>query len=844
MTCFKPGYAMKINIDIVKYHLLLSVLCSMLVMPAVICHAGDFHDLQAVGMQGPGTSVVIRGRIVTEDNRQNSLFFSTDDVITLEFIFDGNHIRPDVKGQWFIAAHTGGAWFLKDALGVWHAWDGQVDHMIPALECRTEMPVNISFSMGPGLPQGEYALYAGFRTDTGTVMYGRKSLPFVICSTLESAGMHRIEHVELLENFLKGGVKAWDSSDMSIYDMMDTYVPPPGAATSSTGTEPLFSSTNLQEQGVDEADLIKTDGVTLYRTDWCGPKQEEVCLSAHRLIETPPSSFFISSLALHKKQEPGEIYLLHNRPDGRHDTVIHISGQGNGCYSMWDNPWWWQSGSVEITMIDVADPGHMAVSRNLKLDGVLIASRLIKETLYVVTRSTPRLSESDSQDPDAAYMNNQLEQADISDLLPAILIDGNSRRPLVQPENCFIPVMPPEIVPGPSIITITAIPVDEPANFTSVAVAGKTDTIYVSSGSIYLVSCDQNTLRPVPIALDQGDLSPVPSAMSADPVDIPRKPFTDLYKFVIDGTGIKYAGRGRVPGTLGTESGKRPFRMDEYQGIMRIVTSAGNSWDNTSSTNVYLLKEDTENHALLITGRIENLGRPGERLYASRFTGNRGFLVTFKVTDPLYILDLKDPEHPELAGELHINGYSDYLHPVGDNLLLGIGKDAIPDQTSPDRQGRGAWYQGLKISLYDITAGHKPEEIKSMTIGRRGTRSAVLYDHHAFTWLRQDDAGTARFAIPVELADSLPGYGGFDPSQPYATYDWTSTGLWLFDIVIAPVPDIKQAGTIITNVNSHDNPGTYPARLTMGDRAVIQDNTVHYIHGSRIYSRKFGAGTP
>ena len=152
-----------------------------------------------------------------------------------------------------------------------------------------------------------------------------------------------------------------------------------------------------------------------------------------------------------------------------------------------------------------------------------------------------------------------------------------------------------------------------------------------------------------------------------------------------------------------------------------------------------ILKESAG--ALAVVGELPNaarpepLGKPGEQLYASRFIGNRGYLVTYRLTDPLYVLDLSDPADPKVAGELEVDGYSDYLFPLSENLLLGVGKDAISDGASGD--GRFAWYQGVKVSLIDVSDPARPREAARSIIGRRGTDATVLRDHHGIalqTW--------------------------------------------------------------------------------------------------------------
>ncbi|MCP4692304.1 MAG: hypothetical protein GY859_29940, partial [Desulfobacterales bacterium] len=176
---------------------------------------------------------------------------------------------------------------------------------------------------------------------------------------------------------------------------------------------------------------------------------------------------------------------------------------------------------------------------------------------------------------------------------------------------------------------------------------------------------------------------------------------TDLHKFNLTENGPVYRGSGSAPGNLGWEEDKKPFRMSHYNGVMRVATSLGDDWSGTSTTRLTLLRENpaATGDVLEEISHIDGIGEAGERLYAVRFLGARAYMVTFRVTDPVYVFDLSDPENPLQKGELHIDGYSDYLHPIGETLLLGIGKDAVPDDGSNDFGGRGAWYQGVKLSL-------------------------------------------------------------------------------------------------------------------------------------------------
>jgi len=146
---------------------------------------------------------------------------------------------------------------------------------------------------------------------------------------------------------------------------------------------------------------------------------------------------------------------------------------------------------------------------------------------------------------------------------------------------------------------------------------------------------------------------------------------------------------------------------------------------------------------LNIVGSVEDLA-PGERIHSARFMGEKGYLVTFEIIDPLFVIDLQDPENPEVLGELKITGYSDYLHPYDENHLIGIGKETVEAE-----EGDFSWFQGVKISLFDVSDVSNPQEIDKHEIGHRGTESPVLWDHKAFLF----DKARNLMVIPVCVAE-------------------------------------------------------------------------------------------
>jgi len=308
---------------------------------------------------------------------------------------------------------------------------------------------------------------------------------------------------------------------------------------------------------------------------------------------------------------------------------------------------------------------------------------------------------------------------------------------------------------------------------------------------------------------------------------------TAIHKFALRDGGIEYRGSGQVRGHLGWAEDKKSFRMGENGDYLNIVTSVGDTWNQSSSTRLTVLKESSQGNELQVVDVIDGIGKPGERLYAARFLGNRAYLVTFRLTDPLYVIDLSDQENPVIAGSLEIEGYSDYLHPISESLLLGIGKDAIFDDTSTDfGGGRGAWYQGLKLSLFDVSDPANPSEVAALVLGKRGTGSAVLSDHHALSFLPASGTEPARLAIPVDLNDTIPSSTSFNPALPNAYYDYTHSGLYSFEI---DAEGITQAGIIFgTQPGSNLFYGNYT------DRSILYNDAVFYIHQGEVLSSYWG----
>jgi hypothetical protein len=195
-----------------------------------------------------------------------------------------------------------------------------------------------------------------------------------------------------------------------------------------------------------------------------------------------------------------------------------------------------------------------------------------------------------------------------------------------------------------------------------------------------------------------------------------------------------------------------------------VATSSGDLWWQSQTENqVYCLAQ--EKATLEIIGKIEDIA-PGEKLYAARFIGERGFLVTFVDVDPLFTMDLTDPTNPTIVGELKVPGYSQYIHPVGEDLLLTLGKDALSYENQ-------AYYQGLQLSIFDIQEFANPQLLHKTIIGDRGTSSEALTNHKAFTYWTAHNL----LALPVDLYQHDQ-----KPAQAWWPGTYQSSGLYVYRV--------------------------------------------------------------
>lgn len=590
----------------------------------------------------------------------------------------------------------------------------------------------------------------------------------------------------------------------------------PLAAAAPGGTAPVFSQTPLQEAGVDEADLIKTDGSQVFSLDPSDPNSlDRRVLRRQRLNATSATLSAVDSLKLpfSADVQGKNLYLDTQRQQA---VVIAEGAMGTPAHDAWFAPLMWNRGVTEVLLVDAASPTQLQVRRSLRMSAQLLGSRRLGSSLYLVLRSYPQVPGLDPAWPTEKKAANQalIDALQVSQLLPTLSVDGGPAQPLVQPDACF--TQPNNAVQSADIITVVGIDLAASGHLHSArCFTGATEAFYLSDQSLYLATARSPYSYSGAVPVYTGQTS------------------TDIHKFALDGLSISYRGSGNVAGHLGFDQNRKSFRMGEHLGVLRVITQTAASWGgwlpivaqpqsaeaSESPGHLSILQESAG--GLKVVGELPNarrpeaLGKVGEQLYASRFVGSRAYLVTYRLTDPLYVLDLADATDPKVAGELQVSGYSDYLFPLSDTLLLGVGKEAVADGSSGD--GRFAWYQGVKLSLIDVANPAKPIESARSIVGRRGTDATVLHDHHGIAL--QTVGNTVRVGLPVRLHDTTPSYGTGAVSD---TYDFSRTELQRFEINLS-------AQTL--NAKPPLRASDAAQRDIQFDRALLWNEQFHYYQG-------------
>ncbi|MEO1522315.1 MAG: beta-propeller domain-containing protein, partial [Cyanobacteria bacterium J06633_2] len=503
-------------------------------------------------------------------------------------------------------------------------------------------------------------------------------------------------------------------------------------ATSTSRTD--FSETNTQVDGVDEADLVETDGEFIYQVNGqlltiVDARQEKELDIASQFALSPSGNDIVSGstdlrIALDFIQ-PIEgwssidgMYLQGDRL-----TVIasgwspSITDSDEAASSFFYDP---GRSEVHVTVFDIENPFKPKVLETSTLEGALISSRAIGDEVFVVT-----------SDPFHLPPPLLLESSD----------DGRELSSATLQDDIFFPYPP---------ISGTYETKDEYlARISGQVLELGLPNITTQNGAGYVVSSgfltqptdvyqplDERWLQLATLStFDVGDQHLGVDASTSLPTEWVGEMFvsanylyllkttygrgtsqTDILQLDLETSEL--VARGSVPGSIDDQ-----FSVDEHDGYLRVATTTG--FGNRSRNNIYVLEQNQS--SLEIVGQVEGLA-PGERIFSTRFRGDHGFVVTFRQVDPLFTLDLSNPRKPKVVGELKVPGFSEYLQVIEDGnrtLILGVGQDADPDT---------GLVEGLKVSLFDVTDLKNPKEVDSYLFEGDYTSSEALWDHHAITY--------------------------------------------------------------------------------------------------------------
>jgi inhibitor of cysteine peptidase len=466
-----------------------------------------------------------------------------------------------------------------------------------------------------------------------------------------------------------------------------------------------YSTTNVQVAGVDEADMVKTDGKYLYIS-----KDTTVYIA---LAYPPEDAKIISKIEL--GEQVGELYIVGDKlvVFSTNYSTFAVEPMPKIPNIMPPTP---QTQTTNVRVYDLTNIAKPKLERETKAEGSYITSRLIDDYVYIIVQKGAQILDGKAQPPvmQEGTKTHQVQPTDI-------LYYWNGTEPWYS---------------YTTILSLNAVNPDAPIQ-SETLLLGTSSTIYVSTQYLYLGIQKWSNTTIQKIRLYNGAITPL--------------------------------AEGTVPGYVLNQ-----FSMDENDGYFRVATTTGRLWwgfrrmNNNQSSAVYILDK-----SMKTVGKLEGLA-PREDIYSARFVGDRCYLVTFKKVDPLFVIDLSDPTSPQVLGKLKIPGFSNYLHPYDENHVIGLGKEATESES-----GDFAWYQGLKISLFDVTDVTKPKEVAKIEIGDRGTDSPALSDHKAFLFNKAKNL----LVIPILEAKIDPTvYENNPPSDAYGDYIYQ--GAYVFNISI------------------------------------------------------------
>jgi len=493
-------------------------------------------------------------------------------------------------------------------------------------------------------------------------------------------------------------------------------------------------------EGVDEADIIKTDGQYIYHLSG----------GALRIVKADSGKMELTAtLDFDKNKDgfyPNDMYV-----DGNSLTVIssvyiprnvqNAAPDGGGAekpmppdgsyYAYFDGSF------VRVLVYDTADKSKPVLTREFTAEGNLLSSRKIDNMLYLV-------------------VNKYMYFYGLDTPVKAVPVYSDRQNGALKP----VDLGGMRYFPGGEdrgILMICGIDTADGAAAPKInSIIGSGGQIYMSASSLYIAKYDYGYSMTMPV------MPAVRGSGAAAPDYSDR---TSFFKFALDNGDVIYTATGAADGNVLNQ-----YSMDEYDGYFRVATTVGGSAKN--ALTVF-------GPNMTVAGKIDDMA-PGEKIYSARFMGGRAYMVTYRTVDPLFAIDLSRPSNPKVLGELKIPGYNSYLHPYDETRLIGFGRDT-EEMKTVDSKGNVvntfAVNKGLKLSLYDISDIMNPKEIDAVSIGDANAISDLLYNPKALLFSKEKGF----LAFPVTQYPSTGYYGGeaYEPFAGAYVYDVSPDGFKL-----------------------------------------------------------------
>jgi hypothetical protein len=462
-------------------------------------------------------------------------------------------------------------------------------------------------------------------------------------------------------------------------------------APATSRSENSDTGTNVQEAGVDEPDVVKTNGdllvriqdATLTTYDVTGAETEE--LSRIRLDDFRHGEILLSG-----------------------DTVVALGSDDRRSNNRLDSRYYApEPTATRVVSVDIGDPGTPEVTESVDLDTGLVSARQHGSSVRLVTQAG--LPELDFVQPTGRRGVKTARRANervvletrIEDWIPSYSVGDGEPEQLADCADMAIPKR--EL--GLDTMNVVGFEADDPTDLHAIGLAGSASLAYESPDHLYLAASPWATWDRC------FDLCPLTFSPALEDSGT-----TLVFDFEISGTEATYVGSGEVEGTVADR-----WAMDEYDGVLRLAVGPTQATGNFNSV-VTLERRGDE---LVEIGRVDKLG-VNENIESVRWFDALAIVVTFRQVDPLYTIDLSDPSDPTLIGELKIPGFSEYLHPLGSKRLVGVGQGPT---------GEGGW--GAQMGLFDVTDLTQPRRIDTLNY-QRGSQALAGLDPRQFTWLPEE----------------------------------------------------------------------------------------------------------